>query len=100
MPFTLVSAKIDLPELQGEPEEVAREKCKIAARQVGGPVMVEDTSLCFNALGGLPGIYIKVSWMYVNVECKNKCYQYDKYCLLVVPGETRTCRIEQFTSSL
>ena len=24
-----------------------------------GPVMVEDTSLCFNALGGLPGVYIK-----------------------------------------
>ena len=22
--------------------------------------MVEDTSLCFNALGGLPGVYIKV----------------------------------------
>ncbi len=23
-------------------------------------MMTEDTSLCFNALGGLPGIYIKV----------------------------------------
>jgi len=28
-------------------------------QQVNGPVMVEDTSLCFNALGGLPGPYIK-----------------------------------------
>ena len=46
-------------ELQGEPEEVSIEKCKRAAQQVGGPVMVEDTSLCFNALGGLPGVYIK-----------------------------------------
>ena len=27
--------------------------------QVGGAVMVEDTSLCFNACGGLPGPYIK-----------------------------------------
>ena len=27
--------------------------------QVNGPVMVEDTCLCFNALGGLPGPYIK-----------------------------------------
>lgn len=27
--------------------------------QVGGAVMVEDTSLCFNAMGGLPGPYIK-----------------------------------------
>ena len=35
------------------------EKCRLAAMQVQGPVLVEDTSLCFNALGGLPGIYIK-----------------------------------------
>lgn len=27
--------------------------------QVQGPVLVEDTCLCFNALGGLPGPYIK-----------------------------------------
>jgi inosine triphosphate pyrophosphatase len=59
LPFQLTSAKVDLPELQGEPEEVSREKCKLAAAQVGGPVLVEDTSLCFNALGGLPGVYIK-----------------------------------------
>lgn len=26
-------------------------KCKLAYEQVGGPVMVEDTSLCYNALG-------------------------------------------------
>lgn len=51
--------KIDLPELQGEPEHVSAEKCRLAAREVGGAVMVEDTCLCFNALGGLPGPYIK-----------------------------------------
>lgn len=50
----------DLPELQGEPVDVSLEKCKLAAKEVGGPVIVEDTSLCFNALGGLPGVYIKV----------------------------------------
>jgi inosine triphosphate pyrophosphatase len=75
-----------VPELQGDPEEISREKCKIAAKavrsfshflpsvdihsitltlyglfpQVGGPVIVEDTSLCFNALGGLPGPYMFV----------------------------------------
>jgi inosine triphosphate pyrophosphatase len=38
---------------------VSREKCRLAARTLGGPVMTEDTSLCFNALGGLPGVYIK-----------------------------------------
>ena len=36
-----------------------REKAKLAAAEVGGPVMCEDTSLCFNALNGLPGPYIK-----------------------------------------
>ena len=59
LPFTLVSQKLDLPELQGEPDEISREKCRLAAQEVGGPVMVEDTSLCFNALNGLPGPYIK-----------------------------------------
>lgn len=54
------STSLELPELQGEPEYVAAEKCKWASEQVDGPVMVEDTSLCFNALGGLPGVYIKV----------------------------------------
>jgi hypothetical protein len=60
LPFDIIARKIDLPELQGEPEEVSLEKCRLAAAQVDGPVMVEDTSLCFNALGGLPGVYIKV----------------------------------------
>jgi hypothetical protein len=55
-PFTLVSQKVDLPELQGEPVDVAREKARIAASIVKGAVVVEDTSLCFNALGGLPGL--------------------------------------------
>lgn len=26
--------------------------------EVNGPVLVEDTALCFNALGGLPGPYM------------------------------------------
>merc|ERR1712224_438892 len=51
--------KIDLPELQGEPDEISREKCKLAAVQIQGPTIVEDTCLCFNALKGLPGPYIK-----------------------------------------
>ena len=40
---------------QGEVEEISKEKCRIAAQQVHGPVMVEDTSLCYNAFNGLPG---------------------------------------------
>lgn len=59
LPFTLSSMKIDLPELQGEPEDISKEKCRLASLEVAGPVIVEDTSLCFNALHGLPGPYIK-----------------------------------------
>ncbi|XP_069823715.1 inosine triphosphate pyrophosphatase [Dendropsophus ebraccatus] len=58
-PYRLVAQKIDLPEYQGEPDEISIQKCKEAARQIRGPVIVEDTCLCFNALGGLPGPYIK-----------------------------------------
>jgi len=56
---TIVAQSIDLPELQGEMREIVQEKCRLAARQVDGPVLVEDTSLCFNAMDGLPGPYIK-----------------------------------------
>jgi len=59
LPVELTSRKLDLPELQGEPEEISARKCELASEQVGGPVFVEDTSLCFNALAGLPGPYIK-----------------------------------------
>lgn len=54
-PRELVSRKIDLPELQGEMNDVSIKKCKEAVKHVKGPVIVEDTCLCFNALGGLPG---------------------------------------------
>uniref|UniRef100_A0A7C9CNW3 Inosine triphosphate pyrophosphatase n=1 Tax=Opuntia streptacantha TaxID=393608 RepID=A0A7C9CNW3_OPUST len=53
------SLKLDLPELQGEPEDISKEKARLAAIQVNGPVLVEDTCLCFTALKGLPGPYIK-----------------------------------------
>lgn len=52
--------KIDLIELQGSPQYISIEKCKYAATLLNdNTVLVEDTSLCFEALGGLPGPYIK-----------------------------------------
>lgn len=59
MPFILTNKSMDLPELQGEALNVAREKCNTAAEQLKGAVIVEDTSLCFNALNGMPGVFIK-----------------------------------------
>jgi inosine triphosphate pyrophosphatase len=48
-------AALPLHALQGEPEEISREKCRLAAKAVGSAVMVEDTSLCFNALQARDG---------------------------------------------
>uniref|UniRef100_A0A2A4KAN4 Inosine triphosphate pyrophosphatase n=1 Tax=Heliothis virescens TaxID=7102 RepID=A0A2A4KAN4_HELVI len=58
-PLEIVSHKLDLPELQGEIDEVSIKKCQEAARRLKRPVLVEDTALCFDALKGLPGPYIK-----------------------------------------
>jgi inosine triphosphate pyrophosphatase len=51
--------KMDLPEIQADPPEIARHKARIAAEKTGKPCFVDDTALCFNALNGLPGEYIK-----------------------------------------
>ncbi|EEH39427.2 hypothetical protein PAAG_08696 [Paracoccidioides lutzii Pb01] len=50
---------IDVPEIQGSIEDIAKEKCRRAAKIIRGPVLTEDTALEFNALNGLPGPYIK-----------------------------------------
>lgn len=65
-PREIVSQKVDLPELQGEIDEICIKKCKEAARIIQGPVIVEDTCLGFNALKGLPGPYIK--WFLEKLE--------------------------------
>jgi len=57
--YTVAQVKIDLPELQGEPLEISKAKLKHALTVEEGPLMIEDTSLCFNAMGGLPGPYVK-----------------------------------------
>ena len=53
--YDVISQKIDLPEYQGTPQEIAVEKCREAAKILNGPVMVEDT------MGGLHGPYINGS---------------------------------------
>jgi len=58
-PIELDSRALDIPEIQGTTQEVAKEKCRRAAEIIGGPCITEDTALCFKALNGLPGPYIK-----------------------------------------
>ncbi len=55
----VINRRIDLPELQGERDEVVLEKARLAADAVGEACFVDDTSLCFSALEDLPGVYIK-----------------------------------------
>lgn len=55
----LESKNVEITEIQGTIEEITRDKAKRAAEQIGGPIIVEDTCLCFDALKGLPGPYVK-----------------------------------------
>jgi len=51
---------VDLPEIQEiSTEAVAKNKGIQGAQLANGPCVVEDTSLQFNALGGMPGPFIK-----------------------------------------
>jgi hypothetical protein len=60
-PYDLECQGAELLEPQATPIEISRAKCIQALRLVpdGGPVCVEDTSLHFNALHGMPGPYSK-----------------------------------------
>lgn len=66
----LKRSTIDLPELQGSClSEIAIKKAQIASQSLGNvPVLVEDTALGFEAMGGLPGAYIKWFVESVGVE--------------------------------
>jgi len=58
-PWELEQVEMDLPELQGEPEEIIREKAFVALHHHQKPLIVEDVSMFVTALGGLPGPYVK-----------------------------------------
>jgi len=58
--LVIESVEGDLEEYQGgDAEEICRKKCIEAIKMFGCPVLVDDTSLCFDAMGGLPGPYVK-----------------------------------------
>lgn len=60
LPIELNHKKVDLIEIQSmDVREVVRYKVLEAYKHVQGPVLVEDVSLRFNALGKLPGPYVK-----------------------------------------
>ncbi|WWC89270.1 inosine triphosphate pyrophosphatase [Kwoniella dendrophila CBS 6074] len=56
---SVTSQSVEVPEVQGTTQEVAIAKVKAAADKLGTACVTEDTALCFEALNGLPGPYIK-----------------------------------------
>jgi len=57
---TLEHHKLELDEIQSaDPKEVIEHKVKQAYELLKRPVLVEDTSLFFTALNGLPGPFVK-----------------------------------------
>ncbi|OGZ57952.1 MAG: hypothetical protein A3F94_00140 [Candidatus Spechtbacteria bacterium RIFCSPLOWO2_12_FULL_38_22] len=70
--------KLDLPEIQSlDLEEVVSHKAYEAFRQVGSPVLVEDMSLRFLALEGLPGPLFK--WFLQELRVEGLCKLLDGY---------------------
>lgn len=60
---------IELPEIQGTDDEIIKCKAEYAKEFCKHiPFIVEDTSLGFDALGGMPGPYIKWFLKYTKAE--------------------------------
>lgn len=70
--------KLDIPEIQSlDLEEVVTRKAREAYKRIGSPVLVEDTSLRFSALGKLPGPLIK--WFLTELKNDGLCKLLDPY---------------------
>lgn len=57
--YNITHRDLDIEEIQGSPIEIVKNKCLKASKILNRSVIVEDISLCFNCLDGLPGPYIK-----------------------------------------
>lgn len=70
--------KLDLPEIQSlDPHKVARIKAEEAYRQLKRPVLIEDFSIRFEALGNLPGPLIR--WFLQELHVEGLCKLLDNY---------------------
>jgi non-canonical purine NTP pyrophosphatase (RdgB/HAM1 family) len=79
--------KLDIPEIQSlDPRKVITHKTKTAYKLIKRPVLVEDTSLQFNALGKLPGPFIKFFLEELGNDglCRLVAHQTDKTAVATV----------------
>lgn len=76
--FPVIHKSLELVEVQSlDLATIVEHKAKEAYRQVGGPVLVEDTALRFLALGKLPGPLIK--WFFMELGTGGLCRLLDSY---------------------
>ena len=57
--YRIRHAFIHLDEIQGTPQEIAKHKAKEAYSKLRAPVIIDDVSVHFPAIGGMPGPYIR-----------------------------------------
>jgi len=75
---------LDLPEIQAlDVAAVARHKAEAAFAHAGRPLLVEDTGLYLDALGGLPGALVR--WFLATIGPAG-------ICALLPPGADRSAR--------
>ncbi|MFN8494372.1 MAG: non-canonical purine NTP pyrophosphatase [Caldilineaceae bacterium] len=79
--------KLELPEVQAiDVHAVIEQKAKEAYRQLGKPVLVEDTSLAIHAWNGLPGALIR--WFLETVGNEGICEMLAAFEHLEATAET------------
>lgn len=70
--------KLDLDEIQSlDLHQVANHKVRQAYEEMKSPVLIEDVALTFNALGKLPGPFIK--WFEEEIGLEGLCRLLDNY---------------------
>jgi XTP/dITP diphosphohydrolase len=83
----VTNTKLDLNEIQSlDLEEVVTHKATEAFKIIQSPVLVEDTSLTFHALGRLPGPLIK--WFFTELGNQGLCHLLNGY-----PDRTATASV-------
>ncbi|MBU2577946.1 non-canonical purine NTP pyrophosphatase [Patescibacteria group bacterium] len=76
--YPVTHQSLDLPEIQSlDPVEVVTHKTKAAYKKIKRPVLVEDISVRFTAMGKLPGTLIK--WFLHELGDEGLCRLLDGY---------------------
>lgn len=85
--YPVTHHKLDLPEIQSlDPHKVVRVKAEEAYHVLQCPVLVEDFSLRFEALGKLPGPLVK--WFLQELKVEGLCKLLDGYSFRTAYAQT------------